>query len=58
MIYLGRAIVRPFPDLIDFVAFDHAKWALVVNNIYRDLKRELELSQDLDLFSVNIDAIF
>ncbi len=34
MIYLGRAIVRPFPDLIDFVAFDHAKWALVVNKIY------------------------
>ena len=34
MIYLGRAIVRPFPDLIDFVAFHHAKWALVVNKIY------------------------
>ena len=34
MIYLDRAIVRPFPDLIDFVAFDHAKWALVVNKIY------------------------
>ena len=58
MVYPGRAIVRPFPDLVDFVAFVHPKWALVVNKIYR-IRSEVSVPPNISIFfSVNIVGIF
>ena len=58
MIDLDRAIVRPFPDLVDFVAFVHAKWALVVNKIYR-IRSGVSVPPNISIFfSVNIVGIF
>ena len=57
MVYPGRAIVRPFPDLMDFVAFDHVKWTLVVNKICRIPSRVSVPPNILIFFSVNIVVI-
>jgi len=58
MVYLGRAIVRPFPDLIDFVAICPPEMALVVKRIYRIRSGVSVPPRYFDLSSVNLVGIF